>query len=149
MAAIADNACTEADLLAAAGQRSFDRGSAYLDAVDDVVVFGNQVTASVRGTDEYIVMLTMGGSAGVTGVCDCPYGKEGFFCKHCVAVGLAFLRDARNGRNRRAESAKASRSAAGGEQRPAARPLGSAARPLGSPARPSGPGGGPWAGPKS
>ena len=98
--AIAGNICTEADLLAVAGQRSFDRGTAYLDAVDDLTIFGDQITASVRGTDEYIVMLTLGGSARVTGTCDCPYGQEGFFCKHCVAVGLAFLRDARSSRGK-------------------------------------------------
>jgi hypothetical protein len=86
--------CTEADLLAAAGQRSFDRGTRYLDAVSDLTILGNQVTASVRGNDEYIVVLTLGGGSGVSGVCDCPYGQEGFFCKHCVAVGLAFLRNA-------------------------------------------------------
>src|SRR5215469_18233481 len=97
---ITGNMCTEADLLAAAGQRSFDRGTAYVDAVGDLAIFGNQVTASVRGTDEYIVMLTLGGSARITGVCDCPYGMDGFFCKHCVAAGLAFLRNAKVSRRR-------------------------------------------------
>jgi hypothetical protein len=110
--AIGGNVCTEADLLAAAGQRSFDRGVRYLDAVQDLAIFGNQVTASVRGTDEYIVVLTMGGSAGVTGACDCPYGKEGFFCKHCVAVGLAFLRDARRSRTSRSRTSRSGTTAA-------------------------------------
>ena len=110
--------CTEADLLAAAGQRSFDRGTGYLDAVDDLAIFGNQVTASVRGTDEYIVVLTLGGSAAVTGICDCPYGKEGFFCKHCVAVGLAFLRETKRDTKRETKretrrEAKTSRSQPG------------------------------------
>lgn len=64
----------------------------------------------MRGTDEYIVVLTLGGRAaggtaaggraGVSGVCDCPHAKGGFFCKHCVAVGLAFLRDAQASRRR-------------------------------------------------
>ena len=112
MVAIGGNVCTEADLLAAAGQRSFDRGVRYLDAVQDLAIFGNQVTASVRGTDEYIVVLTMGGSAGVTGACDCPYGKEGFFCKHCVAVGLAFLRDARRSRTSRSRTSRSGTTAA-------------------------------------
>src|SRR5262249_14219113 len=86
------NGCTEADLRAAAGERSFERGSEYLDAVDDLAVLGSKITASVRGTDEYIVVLNVGGHVPVSGACDCPYGKEGFFCKHCVAVGLAYLR---------------------------------------------------------
>src|SRR5215469_1004315 len=116
---ITGNMCTEADLLAAAGQRSFDRGTAYVDAVGDLTIFGNQITASVRGTDEYIVLLTLGGSARVTGTCDCPYGNEGFFCKHCVAVGLAFWRNAKTGR-RRARQTKAAEHADSGERTEAA-----------------------------
>lgn len=27
----------------------------------------------------------------LTADCSCPYGQEGNFCKHCVAVGLAVL----------------------------------------------------------
>ena len=104
---------TEADLLAAAGQRSFDRGTKYLDAVGSLTVVGNQVTASVRGTDEYIAVLTVGRGSGVIGVCDCPHGKEGFFCKHCVAVGLAFLRETRTskGKSRQAKASEASQGA--------------------------------------
>jgi hypothetical protein len=92
VATIVGNGCTEADLRAAAGERSFERGIEYLDAVDDLAVLGDKITASVRGTDEYIVVLNIGARAPVSGACDCPYGKEGFFCKHCVAVGLAYLR---------------------------------------------------------
>ena len=97
VAAVTETGFTEADLLEAAGQRSFERGLAYLRAVDELAILGNRVTASVRGTDDYIVILTLSGDRGVTGVCDCPYGQEGFFCKHCVAVGLTFLRRAGSG----------------------------------------------------
>lgn len=45
------------------------------------------VTAVVHGTDVYEVELTLGGGEGITGWCDCPYGQEGNFCKHCMAVG--------------------------------------------------------------
>lgn len=93
---------SEAGLLEMAGPRSFERGVEYVEAVHGLTVHGRKVTASVQGTDEYIVVLTLpanggvanGGVAngGVTGICDCPYGQEGFFCKHCVAVGLALLR---------------------------------------------------------
>jgi uncharacterized Zn finger protein len=119
VAGITGNVCTEADLLAVAGQRSFDRGTAYVDAVGDLTIFGNQITASVRGTDEYIVLLTLGGSERVTGTCDCPYGNEGFFCKHCVAVGLAFLRNARASR-RHARQAKVAEHGDAGERSEAA-----------------------------
>jgi tetratricopeptide (TPR) repeat protein len=107
VATIVGNGCTEADLRAAAGDRSFERGIEYLDSVSNLEILGSKITASVSGTDEYIVVLNLGGNAPVSGTCDCPYGKEGFFCKHCVAVGLAYLR---------------SRSAARRKARPAAKP---------------------------
>jgi hypothetical protein len=90
--AIVITSLTAADLLEAAGQRSYSRGLGYLDAVADLAVRGDKITASVRGTDEYIIMLTVSRGGDLTGACDCPYGQEGFFCKHCVAVGLAYLR---------------------------------------------------------
>lgn len=108
VAAIAENTFTVADLLAAAGQRSFDRGTEYVDVVDDLTVLGNQISASVRGTKDYIVVLTLGGRAGISGTCDCPYAKGGFFCKHCVAVGLAFLRNRASRRRRKSTTAESS-----------------------------------------
>jgi tetratricopeptide (TPR) repeat protein len=120
VATIVGNGCTEADLRAAAGERSFERGIEYLDAVDNLSVLGNKVTASVRGADEYIVVLNIGGHAPVSGACDCPYGKEGFFCKHCVAVGLAHLRSRAGARrkSRPAASASAAPAAAAPEAKP-------------------------------
>jgi uncharacterized Zn finger protein len=88
---------TEAGLRAAAGERSFERGTRYLNAVSSMESVGNQVIATVRGSADYLVILTLpDASAGarLRGECGCPYGQEGFFCKHCVAVGLAILRDA-------------------------------------------------------
>ncbi|MER6981451.1 SWIM zinc finger family protein [Streptomyces carpinensis] len=79
------------DLQALAGARSFDRGLGYLDAVSGLEVGDGSVTATVHGTDVYEVELTLG-DIGVSGWCDCPYGQEGNFCKHCVAVGLTVLR---------------------------------------------------------
>lgn len=117
VATIVGNGCTEADLRAAAGERSFERGIEYLDAVDDLAVLGDKVTASVRGTDEYIVVLNIGGNAPVSGACDCPYGKEGFFCKHCVAVGLAYLRT-RSTARRKARTTASAASAASSAAKP-------------------------------
>ncbi|MGW9453964.1 SWIM zinc finger family protein [Streptomyces sp. NPDC055632] len=82
----------EDDLRALAGTRSFERGLGYLDAVSGLEVGEDSVTAVVHGTDVYEVELTLGGDKAVSGRCDCPYGQEGNFCKHCVAVGLAALR---------------------------------------------------------
>ncbi|MDQ8701138.1 hypothetical protein RCO28_01375 [Streptomyces sp. LHD-70] len=84
----------EDDLRALAGARSFGRGLGYLDAVSGLEVGDGSVTAVVHGTESYEVELTLGGDDGPSGWCDCPYGQEGNFCKHCVAVGLTVLRRA-------------------------------------------------------
>ncbi|MGW2183387.1 SWIM zinc finger family protein [Streptomyces sp. NPDC001732] len=85
----------EGDLRALAGARSFERGLGYLDAVSGLEVGDGSVTAVVHGTDVYEVELTLGGADGLLGWCGCPYGQEGNFCKHCVAVGLTVLRRAK------------------------------------------------------
>jgi uncharacterized Zn finger protein len=85
----------EDDLRALAGARSFERGLGYLDAVSGLDVGEGSVAAVVHGTDVYEVELTLGGGDGISGWCDCPYGQEGNFCKHCVAVGLTVLRRAK------------------------------------------------------
>lgn len=82
---------TEANLRALAGARSFERGLGYLDAVSGVEVGDAWVTATVHGTERYEVELTLDGPGGLAGECDCPYGLEGNFCKHLVALGLTVL----------------------------------------------------------
>ncbi|MEU2924795.1 hypothetical protein ABZ636_07010 [Streptomyces sp. NPDC007251] len=85
----------EDDLRALAGARSFERGLGYQDAVSGLEVGESSVTAVVHGTDAYEVELTLAGGEGISGWCGCPYGQEGNFCKHCVAVGLTVLRRAK------------------------------------------------------
>ncbi|MFK8850803.1 SWIM zinc finger domain-containing protein [Streptomyces sp. Ac-502] len=82
---------SEAGLRALAGPRSFDRGTEYLNAVTALEVGDGWITATVHGTDAYEARLTFGGGEGLTGMCTCPYGQEGNFCKHLVAVGLSVL----------------------------------------------------------
>jgi uncharacterized Zn finger protein len=85
-------ALTEEQLIQLAGARSYTRGQGYLDAVTRLRADGDgTVTALVSGTDVYEVTLWLGGEDGPDGECDCPYGQEGNFCKHCVAVGLTLL----------------------------------------------------------
>jgi uncharacterized Zn finger protein len=84
-------AFTEDDLRALAGPRSFERAWDYLDAVDDLDLSADAITATVYGGAGYDVTLTMDSGAGLSGKCACPYGVEGNFCKHCVAVGLVVL----------------------------------------------------------
>lgn len=82
---------TEANLRALAGARSFERGLGYLDAVSAVEVGDDRITATVHGTERYEAELTLDGPGGLAGACDCPYGLEGNFCKHLVALGLTVL----------------------------------------------------------
>lgn len=81
----------EDDLRTLAGPRSFERGRAYLAAVTAVEVGDGWITATVQGTDAYQVELTLDEPDGLAGECACPYGMEGNFCKHLVALGLAVL----------------------------------------------------------
>lgn len=83
-------AFTKADIKRVAGDRSFARGSEYLDSVDQLEIGSAEITARVLGNSEYRVSLAFG-DEGLTGHCTCPYGRDGFFCKHCVAVALSVL----------------------------------------------------------
>lgn len=87
----ASPAFTEADIRRVAGDKSFERGLDYLGAVADLEIGTAEITASVFGNGEYRVSLAFG-DEGLTGDCTCPYGREGFFCKHCVAVAMSVLR---------------------------------------------------------
>ncbi|WP_037851860.1 SWIM zinc finger family protein [Streptomyces sp. NRRL S-340] len=99
---------TEAKLRALAGARSFERGRGYVDAVSGIEVGDDWVRASVRGTERYEAELSLGGPRGLTGECDCPYGQEGNFCKHLVALGLTMMtRKADLPRQRRTARARA------------------------------------------
>ncbi|MER7538924.1 DUF6880 family protein [Streptomyces sp. NPDC097704] len=82
---------TEAKLRALAGERSFRRGLGYVDAVSGVEVGDGWIRASVRGTERYEVELLLGARRKPAGTCDCPYGQEGNFCKHLVALGLTVI----------------------------------------------------------
>jgi SWIM zinc finger len=118
---------TEADVRAAAGSQSFERGVHYLGAVVAMEIVGNQVIATVRGSQDYLVVLTLGGAtaggARLRAECGCPYGQEGFFCKHCVAVSLTLLRDAaRVPAQRSGRAGEAGRPASGDPDAPRAAP---------------------------
>ncbi|MFI2206833.1 SWIM zinc finger domain-containing protein [Streptomyces sp. NPDC020192] len=84
----------ENDLRALAGPRSFERGRGYVAVVTAVEVGDGWITATVHGTDAYQAELTLDGPDGLAGECDCPYGMEGNFCKHLVALGLTVLAEA-------------------------------------------------------
>lgn len=74
-----------------AGERFFGRGEAYFaeGAVRSLRLDGGGIKAVVQGTRRYRVHLwAEDGDLGHD--CTCPVGRDGEFCKHCVAVGLAW-----------------------------------------------------------
>lgn len=74
-----------------AGARSFERGEDYFDSgqVHALGEFEGTITARISGTRDYHVKLRSG-AGGLESSCTCPVGTDGAFCKHCVAVGLAW-----------------------------------------------------------
>ncbi|MFC4065175.1 SWIM zinc finger family protein [Actinoplanes subglobosus] len=80
---------TDADLRRLAGPKSYERGVAYVDAVGVVDELPDGVVATVEGSESYVVRLS--GKRSLRGECTCPWGDDGNFCKHCVAVGLSLL----------------------------------------------------------
>lgn len=75
-----------------AGARSFERGEDYFASgqVRALAEHDGTITARVLGTREYRVKLWVE-DGDIEFSCTCPVGTDGAFCKHCVAVGLAWL----------------------------------------------------------
>lgn len=84
---------TLAEVRTLADTGSFQRGMAYFHdgVVSRLEAHENAVRASVRGTHRYRVELTVARDGGLAYACNCPVGDEGAFCKHAVAVALAWL----------------------------------------------------------
>jgi len=78
-----------------AGARSYARGEDYFarERVRSLAGHDGTITAKVRGTREYRVKLWVERGE-LDYSCTCPVGADGEFCKHCVAVGLAWLNEA-------------------------------------------------------
>jgi uncharacterized Zn finger protein len=81
-----------AALEALSGSKAFQLGKDYMDdgAVRDLTVTADKIRARVEGTQAYRVVLSVE-SGEVAYGCSCPRAGDGYFCKHCVAVGLAWL----------------------------------------------------------
>jgi uncharacterized Zn finger protein len=75
-----------------AGDLWFDRGEAYFEQgrVRDLKEHQGKVTATVAGTHEYNVRLWIHRGE-IASSCTCPLGDDEQFCKHCVAVALAWI----------------------------------------------------------
>jgi len=72
---------------------TFNRGKSYSDdgRVGPIEEREAAITAAVRGSQSCQVELRVG-DGGVEYSCTCPVGEEGIFCKHCVALGLSWIR---------------------------------------------------------
>lgn len=78
---------------ALASRGSFERGLAYLGEgrVGLLRVSSGRVGANVQGSEDYAVELSADDGR-LRFACSCPVGRDGAFCKHCVAVALSWLR---------------------------------------------------------
>ncbi|UBF27127.1 SWIM zinc finger family protein [Kovacikia minuta CCNUW1] len=76
-----------------ADDRSYQRGEAYFrqGRVCSVEQQEDTIIARVEGTETYEVKFEIEDQNQLSYQCDCPVGIDGWFCKHCVAVGLAWL----------------------------------------------------------
>ena len=75
-----------------AGTAAFRRGEEYFSVgtVGRLRATDNKITARVEGTETYQVELR-DDDGDLVYDCTCPRAADGYFCKHCVAVGLAWL----------------------------------------------------------
>lgn len=75
-----------------AGATAFRRGEEYFSvgAVGRLRVTDDRIVARVAGNESYQVELRDDEGA-LACDCTCPRPADGYFCKHCVAVGLAWL----------------------------------------------------------
>lgn len=81
---------TERALLEAAGDRSYARAEDYVRYVRGLRIAAGKADASIQAKRVYTVELDWSGSQ-LDGYCTCPHAREGHFCKHLVAVGLAVI----------------------------------------------------------
>lgn len=79
-------------ILDLAGSVYFERGVDYLDEgrVGSITESDDAIEATVIGGDLYAVRVFVAVEA-IDADCSCPMGRSGVFCKHCVALSLAWL----------------------------------------------------------
>ena len=87
-----------------AGNTYFERGEDYF--LDEAVVYLSHekdiIKGTVQGAYRYEVKLWQENRS-IQYVCNCPIGKEGSFCKHCVAVALQWIHDRGTKKNNKKE----------------------------------------------
>ncbi|CAN5611398.1 hypothetical protein BH09MYX1_BH09MYX1_44480 [soil metagenome] len=91
MASPLANILHRSTLEALVGKKTFERGEAYFNEgrVEQLLRAKGVLTATVRGTTPYEVRI-WASAEGLAYKCQCPFGAEGLFCKHAIAVALAW-----------------------------------------------------------
>lgn len=104
------NLITRTALEDLSGGTAFRRGEEYFSvgAVGRLRTTDDKVSAKVEGTDTYDVELREDDGE-LAYDCTCPRAADGYFCKHCVAVGLAWIADHATEEVPKAKSGKAKR----------------------------------------
>jgi len=87
-----DDLISRATLEDLAGTTAFRRGEEYFSvgAVGRLRVTDDKVIGKVEGSETYQVELC-DDEGDLAYDCTCPRAADGYFCKHCVAIGLAWL----------------------------------------------------------
>lgn len=88
-----------------ADDRSFARGRDYFarGRVKALARHGSALVGVVEGETAYAVRVWVRETA-LAYSCSCPRGEEGDFCKHCVALSLAWLAEAAKEQEKEKES---------------------------------------------
>lgn len=90
VALIIDGVLSEASLIAAAGQRVFDRGQDAVRDVSGLRLERGYAEASVQARRVHVASLDWSDGT-LTGACSCTSSRDAGWCGHMVAVGLAAL----------------------------------------------------------
>lgn len=87
-----DQLISKSTLKNLAGTTTFEHGQAYFssNAVQRLRNTGKKITATVQGTRTYQTELSVENNQ-LAYDCTCPHAADGYFCKHGVALGLAWL----------------------------------------------------------
>ena len=107
---------TRQNLNSLAGSRPFSRGERYFEIglVGPINEQNGMISAKIHGSRLYETRLKVvrprQGAVRLDYSCSCPVGHDGDFCKHCVALGLAWIN------NMKTSAAKSSTPASAGSR---------------------------------
>jgi uncharacterized Zn finger protein len=96
------NALTPNILKSLAGEILYSRGADYFagGCVTAIMEEEEAICAKVQGTQLYRTKLHLGNDE-LDFECNCLLGKDGTFCKHLVATGLAWIHQKKESRDKR------------------------------------------------